>query len=149
VGASGFLFGRYLAVEQGLANSLLSTIIYSLAAGFVGILLVYYLKRITIALAGFIAGVYLTTYLPDVLGWQLEWLTLLIAVIIGFVFAFLIFYWNTFPLIIVSSLLGATLIAQYLNVNAITPTAIFFTFLALGILTQIVLLQYSPISESA
>lgn len=149
VGAAGFLFGHYLAVEQKLARALLDTLIYSLAAGLLGILLFYYLKRFTLALAGFIAGVYVTTYLPGVLSWDLPWLKWYIAIIIGLIFSLAIFFSSPFPLIVASSLLGATLIAQYLNVSGITPTAMFFIFLAIGILAQFVLMQYSPISDSS
>jgi hypothetical protein len=148
VGAAGFLFGHYLAIEQRLARSPIDMIIFSLSAGALAILLVYYLKRLTIALAAFITGAYIITYIPEILGWSLDWFTWQLAVIVGLILAIVIFFWKTLPLILVSSLLGATLIAQYLNIGSITPTAMFFTFLILGILTQLVLMQYNPISES-
>ena len=118
-------------------------IIFSFTCGVLGALLVVYLRRIMVTLAAFISGGYICFYLPVVLGWNTNWINWVIVVLAATVCAVLTVVLGAIPLILISSLLGATLINQYMIIKSIGPTSMFIVLSIFGLIVQWILWHYS------
>ena len=111
-------------------------LIFALATGIIGALLAVFLQRIAIGLAGFLAGGYLTLSLLDILGVELArlaWLPLIIGGIVGAMLVVLLFDW---ALIVLSSLVGASLISQAIPLEPLFGVLLFIGSLFVGIVIQ-------------
>jgi hypothetical protein len=108
----------------------------ALLAGVIGALLAIFLQRLAIAVAGFLAGAYLTMAVLPVFLPHLEhsgWLVAVIGGILGAVLLSAVFDW---ALIVLSSLSGASLIAQSLHLRSAGATLVFLVAAVLGIIIQ-------------
>jgi hypothetical protein len=111
-------------------------LILALSTGIIGALLAVFLQRIAIGIAGFLAGGYLTLSLLDILGVELArpaWLPLIIGGIVGAMLVVLLFDW---ALIVLSSLVGASLISQAIPLEPLLGVVLFIGSLCVGIVTQ-------------
>lgn len=90
-------------------------LIIALAAGLIGAALAMFLQRLALALAGFVAGVYLTMQVLALLGWNTQDVSWLLYLLGGVIVAGLITLLFDWALVFVSSLVGALLIAQTFN----------------------------------
>jgi len=143
VASVGFIAGYILGQQPLIGLSGIPLIMFSSGFALIGGLLVIYIKRIMLVLAGFLAGVYICQYLPPALGWTSEWITWYVLLIAGLIAAVLIFIWQSLALIFVSSLAGTTLVIQYIQIVRIPQVLLFVILFAFGITAQWLLLQYS------
>lgn len=143
VGGVAFMSGGLLADQLSIAHTELEMIIFSLTSGALGALLVAYLRRIMVTIAGFISGGYVLYYLPAALGWDTGWINWILVALAGIASAILIFLWGPLPLILISTLLGATLIVQHLTFGSLGATGMFIVLSIFGLIAQWILWQYS------
>ncbi len=136
VGAMGFIVAISLAGEwiRGQPDWLI--LILGLVVGVIGAVLATFLQRLAVGLAGFLAGAYLTQSLLQLLNWQigsLNWLFILLGGILGAVLVGVLFDW---ALIVLSSLAGASLLAQTIEVRPVVTGLLFFGALIVGLAVQ-------------
>jgi hypothetical protein len=140
----GFIAGFQFATQYlNIENQLLVWII-ALLAGLVGAVLAIGLQRLAAAVVGFFAGGMLTLNILAILGMgtgEFEWLPYLIGGIIGAVIAILLFDW---ALIVLSSLYGASLIVQSVNLDPTLATVALIGLFIIGVLAQAAVLRDSP-----
>jgi hypothetical protein len=117
VGAAGFVAAMTLTVRLFTGSPDWLVVLIGLAAGLLGILLAVFFQRVTVALAGFLAGGYVALTLVESLNLNLailDWVVYVIAGILGLILASALFDW---ALILLSSLVGAALIVSTLAVG--------------------------------
>jgi hypothetical protein len=142
VGGVGFVLGMYVATQVVRAPRGWVVLVIALAAGLVGALLAMVLQQVAVGLAGFVAGGYAAWNLVDMLGWELgqrslgTWKPWLIFIIGGVLFAVLIGALFEWALIVLSSITGATLIAQSVGIEAGIKVLVFAVLVAIGIVVQ-------------
>src|SRR5262245_23086404 len=136
VGATGFAIGLAVATRVTQKEPDLVSLAVALLFGLAGAVLVYFVQRVAIALAGFLGGGWLAAGL-----WQqavapspeFPWIPALVGGILGAALAATLFGW---VLIVLSSILGAVLVAQYLNVSHGAQGAVIAVLAILGVLVQ-------------
>jgi uncharacterized membrane protein YsdA (DUF1294 family) len=137
-----FVAGVGFVVAMALATRLLQNqpewviLILALVAGVIGALLAVFLQRVAVGIAGFLAGGYLVLSLIEIFGLrpgELSWIPFLIGGILGAILAAALFDW---ALILLSSLTGASLLAQSIPVEPSIRILLFLGALVLGILVQ-------------
>jgi hypothetical protein len=136
VGVAGFVLGFSLATQFFRGQPDWIVLVIALVAGLVGVLLALFLQRFAVGVAGFIAGGYILINLLNALGWQtgqFAWLPFVIGGIIGAVLVLILFDW---ALIILSSLTGATLIAQAIHFGPLITALAFIVLIILGVVIQ-------------
>ena len=147
VASAGYLFGNFIGQQPFLGFTGFNLTLFSVGIAVISGLLVIYFRKIMVVLAGLLAGAYICYYLPASLGWNTTWITWWVMVIAAVVSAAIIFIWNTLPLIMVTSLFGATLVIQYTNFQTVGEIVIFAVFFLFGITAQWVLMQYNKPGE--
>ena len=143
VGGVSFLAGSLIADQLQIVRAEIEMIIFSLTCGLLGALLVVYLRKFMITLAAFVSGGYICFYLPAALGWNTNWINWVVVALVAFACAILTFVLGVIPLIVISSLLGATLITQYMLIGPIGSVSMFIVLCIFGLLVQWVLWHYS------
>ncbi len=143
VGTIGFLVGSILANFFQFNSSEIQVLTVASAAGMVGIFLTYYLRRIMVLLAGFLAGGYISLTLPTVLGWKAILADWQAFILVGAACAVILLLWRSLALILVSGVLGATLVIQNFNIPSVSKEAMFVVLIIFGLTAQYVLLQYT------
>jgi hypothetical protein len=121
VGTAGFIFGIHVARLLLHGRPEWAVIALALTAGLLGALLVIFLQRLAIAVAGFVLGGYVLPGFLGQLGWGTEhsyWILVLIGGIAGLLLVSVLFDW---ALIILSSVSGAVLILEPLHLHAGMP----------------------------
>ncbi len=136
VGVVGFALGFTFATDlfQGQPEWLI--IVIALGVGLLGALLAVFVQQIAIGVAGFVGGGYITLTVANALGWDpgpAAWLPFLIGGIIGLVLMIVLFDW---ALIILSSLVGASLIVQAIQLREPLEIALFVILVVVGIVVQ-------------
>ncbi len=126
-----------------LVNSELERISYALAAALGGVLAIYFLRRLMITLAGFFTGGYLALSIPALYGWAMPITPVQSFVIGGVIAALLILAWFSYGVIIFTSLGGSMLLVQNFSFAGLPRGVIFILLLVIGLLIQVVMLQYS------
>ncbi|HZD57036.1 MAG TPA: hypothetical protein VE136_09955 [Anaerolineales bacterium] len=119
----------------------------SLGIGVVTGLLATLLGRIMTAIVLFLAGGYLLATIPGILGLATDWVTWPLMVVAGLVVILLALVWFDFSLILLSTLTGASLIVQTIQLNVFNAIVAYFALVIFGIVTQLILMQYWPTSE--
>lgn len=147
VGTVGFLLGIALANFLQLNNNEWQILTIASAAGMVGVFLSYYLRRILVLLAGFLAGGFISVTLPQVLGWKSYLEDWQAFIVVSAACALIILLWYNLALILVSAVLGATLIVQNLTIPTVGNEAMFVVLIIFGLTAQYVLMQYALRSE--
>ena len=143
VACIGFITGHWLGQQPLIGLSGIPLITFSSGFAIIGGLLVTYIKKIMLVLAGFLAGVYICQYLPPALGWNSEWISWFVLAIGGLGAAAIIFIWQSLALIFVSSLVGATLVIQYIQIVRFPQVLLFVILFLFGITAQWLLWQYN------
>jgi hypothetical protein len=136
VGVVGFVFGMNLAAQYLAGQSEWVIIAVGLLAGLIGAVLAVVFQRIAVAIAGFLAGAYIATYLMTSLGVDMgdfAWVIWIIGGAIGGTLVFALFDW---ALIILSSLVGASLVAPALTLPPPWQTLLFLGLALVGIVFQ-------------
>ncbi len=144
VGIIGFIAGMNLATQFLAGQSDWVIIVVGLVAGVIGAILAVLFQRIAVAVAGFLAGSYLAAYLLASLGvdmGQFEGIITIIGGIIGAILVFVLFDW---ALILLSSLVGSSLIVPILTVDPQLQFVLFLVLALVGILVQAGMLRRWP-----
>jgi hypothetical protein len=144
VAAAGFVAGIYLARDQFQVHSQTLLLAIALLAGVIGALLSVLIQKLAVALAGFAAGGYLGAILVQSFNApNYAWVGFVIGGIIGAVLMLVLFNW---ALIILSALLGASLLA-----DSAAPkewfTLVFLAAFVIGVIVQAFQLRRSPAVE--
>ena len=112
-------------------------LVLSLLLGFIGAVLAIVLQKVALAVAGFAFGAYATLYLMDSYGVDAGNYQWVLALVGGIIACFLAATLFDVALVVLSSFLGAGLIASALGLGAM-PTGILLLCLALlGIASQL------------
>jgi hypothetical protein len=107
-----------------------------LLAGLIGAGIALLLQRLGIALAGFLAGAYIVSGLLELLGVDpgaTAWIAYLVGGVIGAVLLSALFDW---ALIILSSISGALIMLQALDLTTASSTVLFLVLVVIGVLVQ-------------
>jgi hypothetical protein len=141
VAAMGFVVAMDLMVrlfpgpEAGAVT--LVALVAGLVAGVIGALLAIFLQQVAVGVAGFLAGGYIVLNLLDVFGLGemtvLAWVLALVGAVVGLIIALALLEW---ALIVLSSLSGAGLIAQSMDLSRPVAVLVFVVALVVGIVVQ-------------
>jgi Domain of unknown function (DUF4203) len=139
VAATGFYAGLELASRYLNIKPDWVALLIALAVGLVGAALAYFFQKLVIGLAGFLAGVFITSRLVALLGTQAQvrswdWLIILIGGIVGIFLMVAIFEW---ALIFLSSLAGAILIVEAVKLAALLGLVVGVLLFVFGVVFQI------------
>jgi hypothetical protein len=129
--AAIFLVTRYVHVQ---AEWLIAVI--AIGAGVLGALLAVFLQRVAIGIAGFLVAGYAVVALLQLAGVDLGRLAWVAYVIGGVIGAFLMTVLFDWALVALSSLGGATLVAEAFSLGPPWTAVIFFGALFIGIAVQ-------------
>jgi hypothetical protein len=135
-GLIGFLLGLNFAQQFFPSLSQPALVLIALGVGVLGAFLAVMLEKIAIGLMGFIAGGYLVYLLFPTLSIQLGnliWLFVILGGILGAVLASSMFDW---ALILLSSAVGASVIATHLTIPRPFPTVIAIALFIVGLVIQ-------------
>lgn len=119
----------------------------ALAIGVIVAALASNLGRTMVAIVLFLAGSYLLFILPAIMGFGNEWVSWFILATAGIAAVGLVLTWFDFSLTLLSSLTGASLIIQAVNLSGVNAIIAYFGMAIFGMITQLVLMQYWPVSE--
>jgi MFS family permease len=136
VGVIGFVAGFALALRFFPEQSEWVLVIIAIIAGVLGAILAVFVQGLAVAIAGFLAGGYLAIRFLELLSWDagdLTWLPYLLGGIIGAALVILLFNW---ALIILSSLVGASLIVEVIQTNPTLNVIIFVVLFIIGFVIQ-------------
>jgi hypothetical protein len=141
VGVVGFLVVFQLATQFLTGQPEWVILLIAIAAGLIGALLSIFVQYGVVAIAGFFAGALVgqslleavTTSSPEWLGW----LFLIIGGLLGAILVLVVFDW---ALILLSSVTGATMLVQSVNLPGILEVIVFIGLLIVGIAFQIVMM---------
>ena len=135
VAGLGFVLGLNYATQyfQGSTEIIL---LVSLGAGIAGAILAYVLQRAAAGLIGFLAGWYLTTILLNQISFNLGQYYIIFTTIGGLMGVGLISLLFDWSLILLSSLAGASIITQSIQIRPSLNTAIFIILFLLGLTIQ-------------
>ncbi len=137
VAAIGFIVAMDLVVRLFPQSATLIAVVAGLAAGVIGALLAVFLQQVAVGVAGFLAGGYIVLSLLDVFGLGemtvLAWALVFVAGIVGFVLVLALLEW---ALIVLSSLSGAGLIVQSIDLSRPLAVLVFIVALVVGIVVQ-------------
>ncbi len=136
VGATGFVAGREFALGMAEEGARSAVTLIAIMAGLIGAVAAFFLQKIAIAGAGFLAGGYLALELirassPELA--QVGWMAFGTGGIVGAILMAVLFRWT---LIVLSSVLGAALVAQSLPLEELLKTGLFLVLAALGVVIQ-------------
>ncbi len=147
VGGVGFVLGMIVATRVVQVEAVWIVLGIALIAGLLGALLALYLQQIAVGVAGFLVGGYIALNLVRTLGWDLEqllpapygsWVAFIVGGILCAVLVGALFEW---ALIVLSSVTGASLIMQAVQVHLGTGVLLFAVLVATGIVIQAILLR--------
>ena len=133
VGGIGILLGSLVGEEFHIVRNEVELIFFSLTSAVIGGLLVAYLRKGMVVLAAFVSGGYICLYLPAAMGWDTSWINWLYVILVASASALMTLIWGALPLILISSVVGATLIIQNLQVGSVGPTGLFIVLVMFGL----------------
>ena len=143
VGSAGFILGMALATH--FANGASGVVVVAaLVGGVVGLVLLTFAQQLAIGLGGFVLGGYAVSFFclsTGLIGSQWLWLTSIAGGIVGVVLIFAIF---DFALIFLSSLGGAALIIQGLDLTRGLTWVAYGVLITLGVAVQTGMLKRRP-----
>ncbi len=143
VGGISLIAGSVLAQLLEISRNEIELMIFAMTFGILGSLLVIYFKRIMVITAAFVAGGYICLYLPGALGWDTDWINVIYVFLTALASGILTLMWGALPIILISSLLGATVVIQFLQFTSIGSTGLFIVLVVFGLVSQWILWQYS------
>jgi hypothetical protein len=147
VAGVGFLAGLYVATQTIRFESGWWVFGVAAAGGLLGALLALVLQNVGVGLAGFLGGGYVAMTLVESLGWgqrlladlpYRSWVVFIAGGILGAVLIGVLFEW---ALIILSSVIGATLIAQAIPLEGNRQGVLLVVLFAVGVLVQMILMR--------
>lgn len=136
VAGAGFVAGLSLA-NNFLQGSEAVGIIIGIGVGLLAALLAVFVQRFAISLAGFLAGGYIALQFLPVLNLEGGWWTTVLTFIIGGVIGvFLVGMFLDWALISLSSLAGASLVTEALNLSGGLGMMVFVLLIVIGVVFQ-------------
>ncbi len=136
VGGIGFIVGVSLATGLAHHRTDGTALLIGLGAGLLGIVLALVLQRLAIVIAGFLAGAWLGVELVRVVGAPVAGMPWIPALVGGVVGAILVGALFDTVLVILSSLVGAALLAQLLGGAPVMRAVVFLLLVLLGVAVQ-------------
>ncbi|MCB0222562.1 MAG: DUF4203 domain-containing protein [Anaerolineae bacterium] len=136
IGALGFLIGLSLALNYLAVDSAVVLWLIAFIAGVVGAVVAIFLQQVAVVVGGFLMGGYLSLWLIALFNLNLtqwEWMVFIIGGIIGAIIVSMLF---EYALIGLSSLVGATMISQSVNLSPQITTVILIALFVLGLVVQ-------------
>jgi hypothetical protein len=136
VGGTGFVLGTGLVARFLQGQAIWLTIVIAFTVGLLGALLALFVQKLAIAVAGFASGGYVVASLVSVLGMEARWvywLASLLGGLLGALFVSTVFDW---ALLVLSSLAGAALIVQAVQLGPVPAILLFLVLTGLGIVVQ-------------
>lgn len=147
VAAAGFAAGLFIARDQLQLDSQVMVLALAVLLGVIGAILSLLIQKLVIAVAGFGAGGFLGAALLHALNLEsLAWLGFILAGIFGAILMLVVFDW---ALILLSSLLGAALVADGLAVNNQLTAIVFLVAAVVGLIVQSAELRRSRATAAA
>lgn len=137
-----FVAGAGFVAGLSLANNILQgpesvSVIIGIVIGLLAALLAVFVQRFAISLAGFLVGGYIALQVLPMLNLEGGWWTTVLAFIIGGVIGvILIGMFLDWALISLSSLAGAALITEVLNLSSGLGTVAFIVLVVIGVVFQ-------------
>jgi len=152
VGAVGFAVGLSLATQYLADQPNWAVLVIGLAAGIIGAVLAYFLQRLAVGVAGFLAGGVILIGFLRLLGLDvdsIQWLLFVVGGIIGALLVMALFDW---ALILLSALTGATLIVETLreayDLTLLISLGIFVILFIIGTSIQANMMRRRRVSSS-
>ena len=142
VGGISFVLGSQIAEQLNFVHNEIERIIVAFTSAILGSLLVVYMKKLLIILATFVSGGYVCMFLPRTLGWDTTWINWIYVLAAAIASAVITLIWGSMPVILISSLVGATLVVEHLQFGSISPTGLFIVLFIFGLVTQWILWHY-------
>jgi hypothetical protein len=144
VGVIGFLTGALLAAHYLRGQSEWVILGIGLVAGVLGALLAGLVERLSVEVVGFLGGGYIALDLLNLFklgNGQFAWLPFLVGGLIGALLVAVLLDW---ALILISSLEGALLITQSIQISISSIDLVFVVLFLIGMVVQIVTLTRKP-----
>jgi hypothetical protein len=142
VAAIGFVVAMELVVRLFPESALLIAVVAGLVAGVIGALLAVFLQQVAVGVTGFLAGGYVILGLVEAFGLGgmtiLAWVLAIAGGVVGLILALALLDW---ALIVLSSLSGAALIVQSIDLSRPLTALVFVIALAVGVVVQARMLQ--------
>jgi len=138
-----FLIGDFAAISLFSFDPGTDVILVGVGAAAIGILLTITARKPAMILTGFLAGVLAANTLPELFNWAPlfnPWFLLIAGGIVGglsVVFAY------SYAVVLLSSIIGAQMIALSVHLASVDPLVMFIAVLILGIGVQLLLAQYT------
>jgi hypothetical protein len=136
LGAIGFVVGMALATRLFDTAPTGLVIGIAIAGGVIGMFIAFAVEKVATVLVGILGGGYTGMALADSFGWNtggFPWIPVAIFAVLGVILAFFLLKW---ALIILSSLVGAYLVAGTFQLNAPYATPLFVILAIAGIWFQ-------------
>lgn len=136
-----FVAGAGFVAGLSLANGILQVpqsigVIIGIGIGLLAALLAVFLQRFAINLAGFLAGGYIALQVLSILNLEGGWATWLAFIVGGVIGVILVGRFLDWALISLSSLAGASLVTEALNLSNGIALVVFIVLIAIGISYQ-------------
>jgi hypothetical protein len=136
VAGAGFVAGLSLA-NNFLQGSEAVGILIGIGIGLLAALLAVFVQRFAINLAGFLVGGYIALQVLPMLNFEGSWWTTVLTFIVGGVIGvILVSSFLDWALISLSSLAGASLVTEALNLSNGIATVVFFILIIIGVTFQ-------------
>jgi hypothetical protein len=136
VGVVGFFVAYYVFLEYYAAGTPLVRTVLAIIVGVLGALLAVFVQRLAAGLAGFFIGIYFAAGLLGVNTMHVQGGTALVVLAAGVVAAMLAVWLFDPALIVLSSLAGASLLAEGLRVSGNARLLVWAVLAAVGIAVQ-------------
>jgi len=133
IGCVGFVAGLQMAQLYFAFQPFWVIWAVALLFGLAGALLALFFQTLAIILGGYAAGSTITAYLMVLAGFTVTPVITIIGGIMGAILLYVLFDWAIIGL---SSLVGATLIVQLINVTPQTSMIIYIVLIAFGVVFQ-------------
>jgi hypothetical protein len=143
VGAIGFIVGSIIAQEYKLVHNENELILFSVTCSVLAGLLTAYFRKPMVILTAFLAGGYTCFLLPNLLGWETGWINWISVSTTAAFCAIIVFIWGALPIILISSLLGSTIVIQNMRLGSVSSTDLFIVLISFGVVSQWILWHYS------
>jgi hypothetical protein len=136
VGAMGFILGLYLAglVFKGQPEWVI--IVSSLVLGLIGAVLARAFQQLMVVLAGFVAGGYIISSLVTMFHLNVPISPQVLFILCGLIGAALVTSLFEWAVIVLSSISGATLVADNINLSQQTTAILVLVLMVVGIAIQ-------------
>jgi hypothetical protein len=142
-GGIGFIISTLLVPRIYPLESQWSLLLISLEIAVISGMITLYTKKLILAVASFLAGAYLALGIPALFLPAAPPLSTPVLLVIGLVCLALTLLSPTPPAILLSSLLGALIIIQKMNLATIDAAVLYLVLIFFGAITQAIMLRYT------